>query len=87
MQPSQAVHVLIVEAITGVKIVKGNQLLVTNAVREVIYKNFVKESPHAQRKKTEETTEHLKIVINPLRESVASPLTRTQKLNIRKRES
>jgi len=55
--------------------------------REVTYKNSVRESPHTQRKKTEETTEDLKIVINPLQESVASPLTRTQKVNIRKRES
>jgi hypothetical protein len=80
------VHVLTVEAITGVKIAKRNQLLVTNVASEVTCKNFAKESLRTQRKKTEEITEDLKIVINTLQEAVASPCTRTQKLNIRKRE-
>jgi hypothetical protein len=80
------VHVLIVEGITGVKIAKRSQALATNAGREDTYKNSVKESPHTLRKKTEEITEDLKIVINTLREAVASPCTRIQKLNIRKRE-
>ena len=86
MQPSRRVHVSIVDATTGVKIVKGNQLLVTNAAREDTYKNSVKESPHTQRKKTEKITEDLKIVVNTLQEAVVSPCTRTQKLNTRKRE-
>ena len=82
MQPSRVVHVSTAEVITGVKIANGNRPLATN---EVTYKNSVKES-RPQRKKTEETTEDLKIAINPLLEAIASPLTRTHKVNIRKRE-
>jgi hypothetical protein len=81
------VHVSTVDVITGVKIANGNQPHATNAVREVTYKNSVTESCHIQRKKTEKTTEDLKIAINPLLEAIASPLTRTQKVNIRKKES
>ena len=87
MQPSRVVHVSTVDVITGVKIAKGNKPLVKNAAREVTYKNSVTESRHIQRKKTEETTEDLQIAINPLLEAIASPHTRTQKVNIRKRES
>jgi hypothetical protein len=86
IQPSQVVHVSIVEAIIGVKIVKRNQLLVTNAGREDTYKNFVIESHHIQKKTTEEITEDLKIDTNTLREAIASSCTRTQRLNTRKRE-
>jgi uncharacterized cupin superfamily protein len=80
------VHVSIVEAITGVKIAKRNQPLATNAGREDTYKNFVIESHHIQKKTTEEITEDLKIGTNTLQEVIASPCTRTQKLNTRKRE-
>jgi hypothetical protein len=86
IQPSQVVHVSIVEAIIGVKIVKRNQLLVTNAGREDTYKNFVIESHHIQKKTTEEITGDLKIGTNILQEVIASQCTRTQRLNTRKRE-